>query len=63
MGNATKEAPQMMKHTTRIELALALGGYAVFCSCGNLTGFAHTEAEADTIASLHVVRARDEERS
>lgn len=40
---------------TRIEPALALGGYAVFCDCGHLTGFADTLGNAEHIAAEHVV--------
>jgi hypothetical protein len=44
-------------HTTRVDCALALGGWVVFCSCGNLTGFADDAAGADKIAADHVARA------
>ena len=41
-------------HVTRIEPALALNAYTVFCSCANLTGFAYDRAGADKIATDHV---------
>lgn len=44
-------------HVMRTELALALGGVAVFCSCGRLTGFAATEHDAELIHNDHVRRA------
>lgn len=42
------------RHKIRVEPAIALGGYAVFCSCGNLTGFAGTTEEADEIGATHL---------
>lgn len=42
------------EHRIRVEPALAMGGYAVFCSCGNLTGFAGSQEEADEIGETHL---------
>lgn len=44
-------------HNTRVDVALALGGFVVFCSCGNLTGFADSAAGADKIAADHKTKA------
>lgn len=44
-------------HEPRFEPALALGGVAVFCSCGGLTGFADSWEGADEIAARHVEKA------
>ena len=48
-------------HAMRLEAALALGGYAVFCSCGKLTGFALTSHDASCIHAEHVKRAAERE--
>jgi hypothetical protein len=46
-------------HAMRIELALALGGHAVFCSCGKLTRFAVSIHDAALIHAAHVKRATE----
>lgn len=45
--------PSPPEHRIRVEPAFALGGYAVFCSCGNLTGFAGSRDEADELGETH----------
>ncbi len=44
-------------HVTRVDKAFALNGWVVFCSCGNLTGFADTAAGADEVAANHKANA------
>jgi hypothetical protein len=46
-------------HEVRIEPALALGAWTVFCSCGNLVGFAPTLAEAEEIGDRHETQAEE----